>query len=176
MIRLLKWATHDDVLGRVEDCGALQEIEDALRRAYVLTEDNPKGRLRPSSTVEKELRESDWIKTVVRAREGLKARDSFDGLKKFPEANLTVAVEVEWPWTRVMGDLLKFWRAEREEQIDVGIEVLQGPRELEYVVNHVYELYRDLIPDLQVVFVALDAPGLKETPFPVTNGPNIVRS
>jgi hypothetical protein len=166
-----KWSKHDDALHRVEDCGALRDVEEALRRAYVLTgpEHSAKGRLRPSRVVEKELQKAGWTKKFVCAPPGLRARDSFDGWKEFPEAQLKVAVEVEWPWQRVMGDLLKFWRAERLGQIDIGIEVLRGPNAFYYVVDHVYALYEELIPDLRVVFCALDASDLRE-PYPVQDG------
>lgn len=107
-----------------------------------------------------------WDKRFVSAPHGLRARDSFDGWKHFPDAGLSFAVEVEWPWQKVMGDLLKFWRAERAGQIDIGIEVLRGPDAIDYVVHHVYALYADLLPDLRVVFCALDAPDLRES-FPV---------
>ena len=66
--------------------------------------------------------------------------------------------------------MLEFWRAQRCEQIDVGIEVLRGQDSYRYVVEHVYALYRDLVRDLRVVFCALSAPDLSE-PFPVTAGP-----
>lgn len=163
----LSWPTHGDALRRVEDCGALQEIEDALRRAYALTgPEHALKRLCPSSVVEKELKEEAWRKTVVWAPAGFKVRDSFDGWKEFPDADLRLAVEVEWPWQRVMGDLLKFWRAERLGQIDIGIEVLRGEWAFEYIVHHVYPLYRDLVPNLHVVFCALDAPDLRDQRFP----------
>jgi hypothetical protein len=169
-----KWATHDDALHRVGDCGALQEVEDALRRAYERTGDSSKGRLRPSSILEGELKAAGWIKTFAWAADDLPrgTSDSFDGWKVFSDVDGTrfgVAVEVEWVWQRVMGDLLKFWRAERGGQIAVGIEVVHGPDSFDYVVGHVYALYRELISDVRVVFCALEAPDLRE-PFPRTNG------
>lgn len=161
----LEWSPHGEVLRRVKDCGALQQVEDALREAYARTEGSRK-RLCPSSVVEQELKDRKWVKRVVWAPDGLAARDSFDGWKEFPEADLSVAVEVEWPWQRVMGDLLKFWRAERGKQVDIGIEVLRGRGAFEYVTCHVYRLYEELLPDLRVVFCALAASDLEDQKFP----------
>lgn len=163
------WTTHRDALDRLTKCGALQQVESALRRAYDLTEGSPK-RLRPSSVVERELRAAEWAKAYVWAPDGLArgASDSFDGWKVFSDSADTrfgVAVEVEWRWESVKSDLLKFWRGQRSGQIAVGIVVLRGPDSFEYVVEHVYALYRELIPDLRVIFCALDATDLRE-PFP----------
>ena len=160
-------------LNCVQQCGALQEVEVALRQAYALTKGSPKP-LCPSSVVEKELKATGWIKTAAWAdatRLDRNTSDSFDGWKTFSEGGgkrFGVAVEVEWPWQRVIGDLLKFSRAQDAGQIAVGIEVLYGPKALDYVFNHVYNLYRELIPEVQVVFCALDAPGLHER-FPAAS-------
>ena len=65
------WATSNEALRRARDSGALSEIEDALLRAYAATETAPKGRLRPSMTVERELRRVGWKKATVAARNEL---------------------------------------------------------------------------------------------------------
>jgi hypothetical protein len=126
--------------------------------------------LRPSGVVEEELKARGWSKTFAWASSDLPrgTSDSFDGWKVFSDSNgenFGVAVEVEWVWQRVIGDLLKFWRARCGGQIAAGIEVLRGPDSFDYVVNHVYAMYRDLIPDLPLIFCALDASDLHE-PFP----------
>jgi hypothetical protein len=116
-----------------------------------------------------------WEKTIVVAGETTpNARDSFDGLKTFPDGT-RVAIEVEWPWEAVKSDLLKFWRGTTRGQIDLAIEVLHGPEAFMYVVNHVYELHKELFKGLPLVFLALDAPDLNEQPFPRTDGPNYFR-
>lgn len=166
------WPTHDDALRLVEDCGALQEVENALRQAYLQTgtESSPTGRLRPSRVVEKELNKAGWVKTRPWAPDDLTRRigESFDGWKAFSVdgTRFGVAVEVEWVWQKVMGDLLKFWRSKGGEQIAVGVVILYGPNSFDYVTRHVYKLYRDLIPDLRVVFCALDAHDLRDEVFP----------
>ena len=169
----LVWSSHERTRSRVEQCGALGEVESALRRAYDRTKDREKGRLKPSAVVENELHNEGWKKTKPSAAPGLLPKDSFDGLKRFSEADLIVAIEIEWPWQRVTGDLLKFWRAQRYEQIDVGIEVLYGPEAFSYVVNHVYAMYMELLRDLRVVFCALDATDLRGLKFPLTSGINM---
>jgi hypothetical protein len=144
----------------------MDQVEEALRRAYARTEGAPK-RLCPASVVEQELRKIGWQKTVVWAPEGLlPGNESMDGWKEFPEANLKVGLEVEWPWQRVMGDLLKFWRARRLGQIDIGIEVVRGKSMFKYVTGHVWRLYEDLFRELPIVFCALEAADLNDQRFP----------
>ncbi len=154
-------------MARAEECGALEEIEAALRRAYHLTAASERGRLHPSGVLERELRASEWRKVYVWAPNDLQRTtgESFDGWKCFEDGDgrrFGVAAEVEWNWERVYFDLLKFWRAERGGQIALGIEILRGPDSFDYAVHHQHALYRDLIPNLRVIFCALDAPDLRE--------------
>jgi hypothetical protein len=166
----LTWATSEQTLRDAERLGALAEIEAVLRASYNLTKSNPKGPLRPSSVVEGKLRRAGWKKTRPWLPEGFCANDSFDGWKEFVDgAGYTqgVAVEIQWVWQGIYNDLLKFWRAARGGQAAFGIEVLRGPDSFNYVVHHVFALYRDVFDEINVVFCALDAPGLNE-PFPKT--------
>jgi hypothetical protein len=73
-----------------------------------------------------------------------------------------VAVEIQWVWQGIYNDLLKFWRAARGGQAGFGIEVLRGPDSFNYIVHHVFALYRDVFRDVRVVFCALDAADLHE--------------
>jgi hypothetical protein len=161
------WPTHEDALERAVESGALGDIEAALRAAYDVTATSPGGRLKPSGTVEVGLKDTGWKKVRVWAPEefGLATRDSFDAWKVFKDGagnRFGVAVEVEWVWERLYADLLKFWGAARGGQAALGVEVLYGPDSLDYVVHHQFALYRELFPELRVVFCALDAPDLLE--------------
>lgn len=143
-------------------------MEAVLRTAYDLTATSPKGRLRPSSVVEGELRKAGWKKTRPWIPEGFSARDSFDGWKEFSDGahgTVGVAVEIQWVWQGIYNDLLKFWRAALGGQAAFGIEVLRGPDSFRYVVHHVFALYREVFSDVRVVSCALDASDLRE-PFP----------
>jgi len=169
-MKFLSWSPHVDALQQAKSTGALAQVEHALRRAYDATAMAEKGRLRPSAVVENELKALGWSKTYVWAPEGLPRTtgDSFDGWKVFgheQSERVGIAVEVEWNWQRVYFDLLKFWRASAGGQAQLGIEVLRGPDSFDYAVNHQYVLYRDLFPDLRIVFCALDAEDLREPDF-----------
>jgi hypothetical protein len=159
------WATHDDALRRVVGCGALAEVEAALRSAYILTATSSGGRLKPSSVAEGELKKAGWKKSRVWVPDGFTAGDSFDGLKSFVDGSgrhFGVAVEIQWVWQGIYNDLLKFWRGARGGQAAIGIEVLRGPDAFNYIVHHVFALYQELLPDLRVVFCALEAADLRE--------------
>jgi hypothetical protein len=150
---LLVWGTHEDASLCVQECGALREIESALHEAYRSTAESPIGRLKRSRAVETELFKAGWKKTRVWAPEGFTTGDSFDGWKLFSDprsGSFGVAVEIQWTWPGIYSDLLKFWRAARGGQAAVGVEVLRGPDAFNYVINHVFALYRELIPDLRV--------------------------
>jgi hypothetical protein len=165
----LTWPTHQDALVQAIESGALAEVETALRSAYDLTAKD-KARYKPSRVVERELDKAGWRKTPVWTPDGFSTGDSFDGWKEFADGDGTpfgVAVEVQWVWQGFYNDWLKFWRASRGGQAALGIEVMYGPDSFNYVVNHVFALYRDALPDLRVVFCALDAPDLREK-FPRT--------
>jgi hypothetical protein len=60
---LLTWATSEGTLRDATQLGALGEIESVLLSAYDLTTASEKGRLRPGSLVEGELRRAGWMKT-----------------------------------------------------------------------------------------------------------------
>ena len=167
---LLRWATHEDALARAVESGALAEIEAALHTAYDLTATSERGRLHPSKVLEGALKGEGWRKVYVWAADGLQrfTGESFDGWKCFTDADgnrFGVAAEVEWNWERVYFDLLKFWRAARGGQATLGIEILRGPDSFDYAVHHQYALYRDLFPELRVVFCALDAADLREPDY-----------
>ena len=169
-MNFLTTATSQDALRKVQDCGALDEIEGALRASYEATATGPKGRLNPSSVVVKKLRKLDWRSGRVWAPSGLlkDPNDQFDGWKCFAGSDgtrLGVAAEIEWSWNRVYFDFLKFWRGVQGGQIEVGVEVLRGPSSFRYAVEHQYRLYEDLIPDVPIVFCALDAEDLVEADY-----------
>ena len=99
---------------------------------------------------------------------GFSAADNFDGWKQCVDGErrpFGVAVEIQWVWQRIYNDLLKFWRAVRGRQAAVGIEVLKGPASYDYIVNHVFGLYREIFREVPVVFCALNAPDIGEA-FP----------
>jgi hypothetical protein len=113
-----------------------------------------------------ELKDAGWIKARVWATDAISrpTNDSFDGWKVFTDLEgnrFGVGAEVEWNWERVYFDFLKFWRAQVGGQISVGIQILRGPNAFDYAVNHQYVLYGDLIPNLKIVFCALDANDLR---------------
>ena len=164
---ILTWPTHAVALRTAQKCGALAEVHEALERAYEATADAP--RLAPSSLVERELRQADWTSCRVWAPEELAitVNDKFDGWKVFKDhgQSFGVGVEIEWAWNRVYFDFLKFWRAQTGGQIRLGIEVLRGPSAFHYAVEHSYRLYQELIPDIHIVFCALDADDLRDPEY-----------
>jgi hypothetical protein len=83
----LTWAPEHRTLQLAQQCGATDEVEEALRRAYARTEGAPK-RLCPSSVVERELRAIGWQGKIVWAPGGLVVNESMDGWKEFPEEGL----------------------------------------------------------------------------------------
>jgi hypothetical protein len=144
----------------------MREVEAALQSAYERTTSDSGVPMKPSSVVEEALRHEGWQKTAVWAPEefGVATRDSFDAWKAFEDSTgrIGVAAEVEWVWERWFTDFFKFWRGVRGGQIALGFEILYGPDSLEYLVHRQYPLYRDLFPDLRVIFCALDSPDLRE--------------
>ena len=112
----------------------------------------------------------DWTSCRVWAPDGPATRvnDRFDGWKVFEtkkDGRFGGGVEVEWVWNRVYFDFLKFWRAQTGGQIKVGIEVLRGPSAFHYAVEHSYPLYKALIPDVRIVFRALDSDERRESDY-----------
>lgn len=127
------------------------------------------------------LRDLGWKSGRVWAPKNLlkQPNDQFDGWECFTgdNGNIGVAAEIEWSWNRVYFDFLKFWRGTQGGQISLGIEVLRGPSAFQYAVEHQYRLYSELIPEVPIVFCALDAEELidadyegsprKYAPFPM---------
>jgi hypothetical protein len=157
---LINWTTHTDALQAAEESGALAEVHEALERAYYATADESEW-LRASARVVRELRQAGWNSCRVWAPQGPadKANDQFDAWKalKNNSQRFGVGVEVEWVWNRVYLDFLKFWRGQTGGQIKLGIEVMRSPSAFEYAVEHSYALYQALIPDVRIVFCALEA-------------------
>jgi hypothetical protein len=157
---LMTWATHADALSAGEECGALDEVHQALERAYDATDAESEW-LRASARVVRELRRAGWTSGRVWAPPGPadKANDQFDGWKAFTNdsQHFAVGVEVEWVWNRVYFDFLKFWRGQLGGQIKLGVEVMRSASAFEYAVEHSYALYQQLIPDVRIVFCALKA-------------------
>ena len=169
-MELLTWATHEEARRRAEECGALEEIAQALHEDYEATADRPRGRLDKSSGVVAKLRDLGWKSGRVWAPSDLprQANDQFDGWKCFTEVDGTsfgVAVEIEWSWNRVYFDFLKFWRGATGGQISLGIEVLRGASAFHYAIEHQYRLYAALIPTVPIVFCALDSEDLLDSDY-----------
>jgi hypothetical protein len=153
-------------LPRLDDIGALAEIEEAVLRHCA--SQAPLPRYQPQE-IKRHLKPKGWeverrvpmYSAWIEAQAVRQPNDRYDLLKFFIEGKRRIGVAIEIEDWEIQNDLLKFRRGVARGQIDIGVLLHPHESALRYVFDHVRLLTEPLFADLPIAFIAPLGPGLK---------------